>query len=255
MDAPLCPASLLSFKDIIHETNVKVNQKFRGRATRMKNKKDKDCISEGLVSSVQNNQFISLEDMNEVRKSRPKILLHSCCGPCSTAVIERLSGRFDITIFFYNPNITDQEEYDKRRKTQLEFIEKYNNRINSSDRIAYLEGPYEPERFYAAVKGLEREPEGGKRCTPCFLLRLEKTAEAAIISGFDTFGTTLTVSPYKNFDLIYKLGMQLGMRYGLTYLGEDFKKQGGYQRSIELSKAYYLYRQHFCGCTFSNTGE
>ncbi len=221
----------------------------------MKREKNKDCISERLEGSAQNNQFISLEDMNDVRKIRPAILLHSCCGPCSTAVVERLSGRFDITIFFYNPNITDRDEYEKRRKTQLDFIEKYNNRIDSKDRIAYLEGPYEPELYYSAVKGLEKEPEGGKRCIPCFQLRLEKTAETAIISGFDTFGTTLTVSPYKNFELIYKLGMQLGMRYGLTFLGEDFKKQGGYQRSIELSKEYHLYRQHFCGCGFSNSAE
>ncbi len=218
----------------------------------MKKGKDKDCISERL-ESVQKNQFISLEDMNEVRMCRPKILLHSCCGPCSTAVVERLSGRFDITIFFYNPNITDKDEYEKRRKTQLDFIEKYNNRINSKDRIAYLEGPYETAIFYTAVKGFEQELEGGKRCIPCFQLRLEKTAETAIISGFDTFGTTLSVSPYKNFELIYKLGMQLGMRYGLTFLGEDFKKQGGYQRSVELSKEYHLYRQHYCGCEFSNT--
>jgi len=221
----------------------------------MKREKNKDFISERLEGSTQNNQFISLEDMNDVRKTRPAILLHSCCGPCSTAVVERLSGRYDITIFFYNPNITDRDEYEKRRKTQLDFIEKYNNRIDSKNRIAYLEGPYEPELFYSAVKGLEKEPEGGKRCIPCFQLRLEKTAETAIISGFDTFGTTLTVSPYKNFELIYKLGMQLGMRYGLTFLGEDFKKQGGYQRSIELSKEYHLYRQHFCGCGFSNSAE
>ncbi len=221
----------------------------------MKREKNKVCISERLEGSVQSNQFISMEDMGDVRKIRPTILLHSCCGPCSTAVVERLRGRFDITIFFYNPNITDRDEYEKRRKTQLDFIEKYNNRIDAKDRIAYLEGPYEPELFYSAVKGLEKEPEGGKRCLPCFQLRLEKTAETAIISGFDTFGTTLTVSPYKNFELIYKLGMQLGMRYGLTFLGEDFKKQGGYQRSIELSKEYHLYRQHFCGCDFSNNAE
>lgn len=221
----------------------------------MKREKNQDCISERLEGSAQNNPFISMEDMGDVRKIRPAILLHSCCGPCSTAVVERLSGRFDITIFFYNPNITDRDEYEKRRKTQLDFIEKYNNRIDSKDRIAYLEGPYEPELYYSAVKGLEKEPEGGKRCMPCFQLRLEKTAETAIISGFDTFGTTLTVSPYKNFELIYKLGMQLGMRYGLTFLGEDFKKQGGYQRSIELSKEYHLYRQHFCGCGFSNSAE
>src|SRR5689334_3960623 len=107
----------------------------------MEKKKDKDCISERLEGTVSRNQFISLEDMNEVRKVRPAILLHSCCGPCSTAVVERLRGRFDITVFFYNPNITDQDEYEKRRRTQLEFIEKYNNRIDSRDRLAYLEGP------------------------------------------------------------------------------------------------------------------
>ena len=221
----------------------------------MKRERNKDCISERLEGCVQKNQFISLEDMNNVLKARPTILLHSCCGPCSTAVVERLSGRFDITIFFYNPNITDRDEYVKRRTAQLEFIEKYNNRVNSRDRITYLEGPYEPKLFYAAVKGLEREPEGGRRCTPCFQLRLEKTAETASMSGFDTFGTTLSVSPYKNFELIYRLGMQLGMRYGLTFLGEDFKKQGGYQRSVELSKEYRLYRQHYCGCSFSNPAE
>ncbi|HYE68599.1 MAG TPA: epoxyqueuosine reductase QueH [Anaerovoracaceae bacterium] len=221
----------------------------------MKRDKNKNFISERLEGSVQSNQFINLEDLSDVRKIRPTILLHSCCGPCSTAVVERLSGRFDITIFFYNPNITDRDEYEKRRKNQLDFIEKYNNRIGSKDHISYLEGPYEPELFYSAAKGFEKELEGGKRCLPCFQLRLEKTAETAIISGFDTFGTTLTVSPYKNFELINKIGMQLGMRYGLTFLGEDFKKQGGYQRSIELSKEYHLYRQHFCGCEFSNSTE
>ena len=219
----------------------------------MKKERNKDCIFERVEGVITKDQFISLEDMNDLRNVKQSILLHSCCGPCSTAVVERLSGRFDITIFFYNPNITNEDEYEKRRLTQIEFIEKYNNRIDSKDRIAYLEGPYEPEVFYSAVNGLEEEPEGGRRCTPCFQFRLEKTAETARMSGFDTFGTTLTVSPYKNFDLIYKIGMQLGMRYGLTFLGEDFKKQGGYQRSIELSKEYHLYRQHFCGCSFSNS--
>lgn len=221
----------------------------------MKKDSNKDCISERLESAIHKDRYISLEDVNDVCKSRPTILLHSCCGPCSTAVVERLRGRFDITIFFYNPNITDRSEYEKRRRTQLDFIKKYNNRIDSRDRIAYLEGAYEPELFYSAVKGLEQEPEGGRRCSPCYQLRLEKTAETASMSGFDTFGTTLSVSPYKNFELIYKLGMQLGMRYGLTFLGEDFKKQGGYQRSIELSKEYHLYRQHFCGCSYSNAAE
>jgi predicted adenine nucleotide alpha hydrolase (AANH) superfamily ATPase len=219
----------------------------------MERETEKDCIAERLEASVQGSRFISLEDMNDVRENRPKILLHSCCGPCSTAVVERLSGRFDITVFFCNPNITDRDEYEKRRKAQIEFIDKYNNRIDSKDRIAYLEGPYELKRFFSTVKGLEQEPEGGRRCALCYHLRLEKTAETASMSGFDTFGTTLSVSPYKNFELIHKLGMQLAMRYGLIFLGEDFKKQGGYQRSIELSKEYHLYRQHYCGCGFSKT--
>ena len=218
----------------------------------MKKVKNKDCIFERLEGSVQRDRFISLEDTKETRKQNPSILLHSCCGPCSTAVVEKLSGRFDITIFFYNPNITDRDEYEKRRSAQLEFIEKYNDRIDSRYRIAYIDGPYEPGIFLAAIRNLEEEPEGGKRCVPCFQLRLEKTAETARMAGFDTFGTTLSVSPYKNFELICKLGMQLGMRYGLSFLGEDFKKQGGYQRSIELSKVYNLYRQCFCGCGFSN---
>lgn len=217
----------------------------------MKEEKNKDCIAERLESAVQTSRFISLEDMNEVRKIKPSILLHSCCGPCSTAVVERLSGRFDVTIFFYNPNITDLDEYDKRRKAQLEFIDQYNDRVDAGDRVSYLEGPYEPKVFLEAVKGLEQEPEGSRRCTECFRLRLEKTVETARMSGFDTFGTTLSVSPHKNFELIYKLGMQLGVRYGLAFLGEDFKKQGGYQRSVELSKEYRLYRQRFCGCSFS----
>lgn len=217
----------------------------------MKKEKNKDFIFERVEGVTQSEPVLNLENINDTRMIKPTILLHSCCGPCSTAVVEQLSGRYDITIFFYNPNITDKDEYEKRRTAQLDFIEKYNNRIDSRNRIAYLDGAYEPELFYMAVKGLEKEPEGGKRCTPCFQLRLEKTAETASMSGFDTFGTTLTISPYKNFELIYKLGMELGMRYGLTFLGEDFKKNGGYQRSIELSKEYHLYRQHYCGCGFS----
>ena len=217
----------------------------------MKTTKEKDCRYEGLERLTQNSPFISLDQINEIKKDRHKLLLHSCCGPCSTSVIERLVGRFDLTIFFYNPNINDNEEYEKRRAAQLDFIEKYNDRIDAIDRISYLEGPYEPKVFLQAAKNLEEEPEGGKRCTACIQLRLEKTAETAKMGGFDTFSTTLSVSPHKNFELIHKLGMQLGMRYGLSFLGEDFKKQGGYQRSVELSKEYGLYRQRFCGCSFA----
>lgn len=218
----------------------------------MKKEKGKDCISARIEGVTDRNSFISIEDIHDVRKARPSILLHSCCGPCSTAVVEQLSGRYDITIFFYNPNITDRDEYERRRTAQIDFIEKYNDRIDSRDRIGYLEGSYEIKRFYSAVKHLENEPEGGRRCTSCFQLRLEKTAETASMSGFDTFGTTLGISPYKNFELLVKIGMQLGMRYGLTFLSEDFKKHGGYLRSVELSKQYNLYRQKYCGCVFSD---
>lgn len=216
-----------------------------------KKKDNKNCISARIEGETKRNGFISIEDVSDLRKSRPAILLHSCCGPCSTAVVERLSGRYDITIFFYNPNITDRDEYEKRRIAQIDFIEKYNDKIDARDRIGYLEGPYETKRFYSVVKNLENEPEGERRCTPCFQLRLEKTAETASMMGFDTFGTTLGISPYKDFELLVKLGMQLGMRYSLTFLNEDFKKHGGYQRSVELSKQYNLYRQNYCGCIFS----
>jgi len=210
-----------------------------------------DCNCETLKNIVQKADFAGFDDGRGVRRQKPKILLHSCCGPCSTSVVERLSGSFDVTIFFYNPNITERDEYERRKQAQLEFIEQYNGRIRSRDRISFLEAAYEPERFFEVAKGLEDEPEGGKRCEKCFLLRLEKTAEAASMSGFDTFSTTLSVSPHKDYRLLSALGLKLGMRYSLTFLAEDFKKQNGFQRSIELSKAYGLYRQNYCGCCFS----
>jgi predicted adenine nucleotide alpha hydrolase (AANH) superfamily ATPase len=217
----------------------------------MRKKEGRDCVVAELENVLPDSRFIRLENLREAREIKPPLLLHSCCGPCSTAVVERLGGRFDITIFFYNPNICDREEYDRRRKAQLEFLDQYNDRIHGRDRVSYLEGPYEPETFLAAAKGLEREPEGGRRCAKCFRLRLEKTAETARMSGFDTVGTTLSVSPHKSFALIRKLGMELCVSYGLAFLDEDFKKQGGYQRSVELSREYSLYRQNFCGCQFS----
>jgi len=217
----------------------------------------KDKVRETAILRVERDivdgtHYIDLNDLNDLSKIKPSVLLHSCCGPCSTAVVERLSGTYQITIFFYNPNITDKEEYEKRKASQIEFIDQYNNNKASKDRIAFLEGKYEPEVFYQAAACLEQEPEGGKRCTACFKLRLEKTAEVASMSGFGCFGTTLSVSPYKNFELLHKIGMELGMRYGLSFIGDDFKKNSGYQRSIELSKQYNLYRQHYCGCKFSN---
>ncbi len=182
---------------------------------------------------------------------KPRLLLHSCCGPCSTAVVERLAGEYDITLFFYNPNITDNSEYEKRKTAQQVFLKRYNEAGAWENRVAFLEGPYDRDSFYRTVKGLEPEPEGGNRCLKCFELRLEKTAQQAWNMGFDSFGTTLSVSPHKNFEWISKIGNQLATEKGLLFLDEDFKKQAGYQRSIQLSKEYGLYRQNYCGCEYA----
>ena len=185
---------------------------------------------------------------------KPKLLLHSCCGPCSTAVIERLIPDYDITIFFYNPNIDDREEYEKRKETQIQFLNAYNKNIEFDAeklQVKFLEGDYLPEDFYRVSVGLEGEPENGARCTCCFQLRLSETAKVAGERGFEVFGTTLTVSPHKNYPLISLLGNRIGEETGLTFLDLDFKKKAGYQRSVALSKEYELYRQHFCGCSFA----
>lgn len=189
------------------------------------------------------------EDPLEVRK--PSLLLHSCCGPCSTAVVERLKERYRITLFFYNPNITDPEEYRRRKETLLQFIEHYNCSPDREESLYFLEGAFEPDVFRDKVRGQESLPEGGRRCTECFRMRLERTAETAMLGGFDAFGTTLSVSPHKDAVRINKLGMDLALRFGLSFVAEDFKKRAGYQRSVELSRKYGLYRQRYCGCEFS----
>lgn len=214
-----------------------------------KNNKVRGCLENQCFDE---NYLINLEDLKDFCTVKHTLLLHSCCGPCSTAVIERLADFYDITVFFYNPNITDREEYEKRKASQKAFINEYNKEKDSKDRIKFLEGPYESAVFYKSVEGLEDEPEGEKRCNVCFKLRLEKTAETASICLFNCFGTTLSVSPHKDFQTIYKIGMDLSIRYNLEFLGEDFKKKAGFQRSIEMSKKYNLYRQRYCGCEFSN---
>lgn len=173
---------------------------------------------------------------------RPRLLLHSCCGPCSSYVLEYLSDYFDITLFFYNPNIQPAEEYEKRLSAQKQLLE----RAKYKNPVAFLSGEYEPQRFFEAVKGLENCREGGARCEKCFELRLSKAAEIAKKGRFDYFATTLTVSPHKNAVLIN----EIGGRYQ-NYLPSDFKKREGYKRSIILSKEYELYRQGYCGCIFS----
>ncbi len=183
--------------------------------------------------------------------AKRRVLLHSCCGPCSTAVIERLLPDYKVTVFFYNPNITDRDEYEKRKANQIKFIEAFNKEVPEEDKVVFIEGEYLPEDFFDVAEGLEDCPEGGERCTECFKLRLDRTAKAALVMGYPIFGTTLTVSPHKNYQLISAIGTELGDVYGLEFLDMDFKKKAGFQRSIELSKKYELYRQNYCGCEFS----
>ena len=177
----------------------------------------------------------------------PRLLLHSCCAPCSSYVLEYLSEYFSITVFYYNPNIFPAEEYEKRVKEQEALIEK----LPAKHRISFLEGPYEQERFFEMAKGLERVPEGGERCFRCYHLRLLEAAQMARAGGFDYFTTTLSISPLKNAHKLNEIGEKLAREYGVAYLNSDFKKRDGYKRSIELSKEYGLYRQDYCGCVYS----
>lgn len=181
---------------------------------------------------------------------KKKLLLHSCCGPCSTAVIERLleNGGYDISVFYCNPNITDDAEYLHRKSEQIRLLEELNKQ---GAEVSFIDADYDPENFLAAVKGLEEEPEGGARCSVCFELRLRRTAQYAEEHGFDCFDTTLTVSPYKNYDVISSIGRRVSEETGVEYLSGNYKKKDGYKRSVELSNKYGLYRQHFCGCEFS----
>lgn len=177
----------------------------------------------------------------------PRLLLHSCCAPCSSYVLEYLSEYFSITVFYYNPNIFPAEEYEKRVKEQEALIEK----LPAKHRISFLEGPYEQERFFEMAKGLEKVPEGGERCFRCYHLRLLEAAQMARAGGFDYFTTTLSISPLKNAHKLNEIGEKLAREYGVAYLNSDFKKRDGYKRSIELSKEYGLYRQDYCGCVYS----
>ena len=181
---------------------------------------------------------------------RKRLLLHSCCGPCSTACIERLAPLYEITVFYYNPCITEREEYEKRKAEQIRFITAY-KRDQHLAGLDFIEGDYEPEEYLARVRGLEGEPEGGARCAVCFTQRLTKAAEMAKKLEIPGFTTTLTVSPHKNYELITQIGRQAGERCGVEYLPFDFKKKAGFQRSIQLSHEYGLYRQNYCGCRFS----
>lgn len=178
---------------------------------------------------------------------RPRLLLQSCCGPCSSYVLEALTPYFRVTVLYYNPNIQPREEYDLRLENQRKIIAA----LPTPSEVDILECDYDGEKYDAAVKGLESEPEGGARCTVCFRLRLEETAKRASKLGYDFFCTTLTVSPHKDAERLNQIGRALGERYGVPFLPSDFKKREGYKRSIQLSKEYDLYRQDYCGCLFS----
>lgn len=181
----------------------------------------------------------------------PRLLLHSCCAPCSSYVLEYLSNYFSITVFYYNPNIYPPEEITKRAREQKRLIAA----IPALHPVTYKEGTYDPERFYQITKGHEQDPEGGERCFLCYRLRLEEAAREAKNGGYDYFTTTLSISPLKNAEKLNEIGEELGGVYGVSYLNSDFKKKNGYKRSIELSGEYGLYRQNYCGCVFSLRGR
>lgn len=175
------------------------------------------------------------------------LLLHACCAPCSSAVLERLGDIFRITILYYNPNITDEAEYNKRLLEMKSFIKKFKTKYP----IKIIEGRYDREDFFSIARGLEKEKERGARCYKCYKLRLEEAAKVAFELKYDYFTTTLSLSPYKNSSWLNEIGEDLSNIYNTNYLYADFKKNNGYKRSIELSKEYNLYRQNFCGCIYS----
>ncbi len=178
---------------------------------------------------------------------RPKLLIHSCCAPCSSYVLEYLSKYFEITIFYYNPNIYPEQEYIRRVEEQKQLIQA----MPLFSQVHFQQGDYLPQQYYQAIKGLEGEPEGGDRCFVCYELRLREAAGFAKEGGFDYFTTTLSISPHKNAEKLNEIGNKLATEFGVSYLPSDFKKKNGYKRSIELSKEYDLYRQDYCGCVFS----
>ena len=188
-----------------------------------------------------------LKKLPKEEEKVPTLLLHSCCAPCSSYCLEYLSDYFEITIFYFNPNIYPEEEYRKRVEEQKRLAKE----LPARHPIHVIEGTYEPKQFYEAVKGLEKIPEGGERCFACFALRLKEAARLASERGFDFFTTTLTISPLKNAEKLNEIGEELAEQYGVRWLPNDFKKRNGYKRSTELSKEYDLYRQDYCGCIFS----
>ncbi len=193
------------------------------------------------------NYSIELEKMIQNLESTPTLLLHSCCAPCSSYVLNYLSKHFKITVLYYNPNISPKEEYEKRKQEQIRLIQE----MPFENKVDIMDCDYDNDQFETLVKGLEEEREGGSRCFRCYRLRLEKTALLASQNHYDYFGTTLTVSPYKNSQKLNEIGYDLEQIYHIPYLYSDFKKKEGYKKSIEFSKIYHLYRQNYCGCVYS----
>lgn len=190
-----------------------------------------------------------IRKLEQEKSEKPHLLLHSCCGPCSSAVLEKLTPHFRVTVFFFNPCIHPAAEYEKRLSEQKRLIEEAKLPVD------LLEAVYDPQSYFALVKGLENAPEGGERCLVCFRQRLMATAQAAKAHGFDFFTTTLTVSPHKNAENLNRIGQEVSHETGMPFLPADFKKRSGYLRSLELSKEYSLYRQDWCGCVYSMRGE
>lgn len=187
----------------------------------------------------------------EGENTTKSLLLHSCCAPCSSYVLSYLNKYFNITVFYYNPNITNKEEYLKRKQEQIRLI----SELPAINKINILDADYNPEKFFEISKGLENCREGGERCFKCYKLRLEATAKAAKENSFDYFCTTLTISPLKNAQKINEIGQMLGDEYQIPFLPSDFKKKEGFKKSIELSSQYNLYRQNYCGCIYSKPKE
>ena len=200
-----------------------------------------------------NYQVVLDNTLKEIIESgkKPKLLLHVCCAPCSSYVLEYLTNYFDISVFYYNPNISSVDEYNKRLKEEQRFVLEYpfKNKIN------VIPGVYDNDKFEKIIEGLEEEKEGGARCFKCYRLRLEESAKYAKDNNFDYFTTTLTISPYKNSNKLNEIGRELEEEYGIKYLYSDFKKKNGYKRSIELSREYNLYRQDYCGCKYSKKSD
>lgn len=195
--------------------------------------------------------LVDVEKKNELHKVPQTLLLHSCCAPCSSYVLEYLNQYFSITIYYYNPNISELIEYKKRVEEQKKLI----SLLPAKYEISFLEGQYEVSEFYQAIQGLEHLGERSERCYACYRLRLEQAAKIAKENGFNYFATTLSISPYKNAKWLNEIGGNLQSVYDVNYLFSDFKKKNGYKRSIELSEQYDLYRQDFCGCIYSKVEE